>query len=190
MPLVTKFSNGKIRKVVVSITFQLEFLERSGNRDYSRRSSHKRMASMIKKNSLSNAFPFIFDSCMRPILLRKEWESKTGRKWLSLHFTCKQNLKSRSFFAPKANENACYAGYVWFNIREIATQRGLKGRSPKSARSLTDLFYKTKGSTALVCSQLSQRTTPARPAQSFCFREVFALTRVRTKWKKGKKVEK
>ena len=112
---------------------------------------------MIKKNSLSNAFPFIFPgadpgfilgggalvscststpinhivfffcripvvfenrrssqgggggvrtpctlpldpllySCMRPILLRKEWESKTGRKWLSFHFTCGQNLKSR-----------------------------------------------------------------------------------------------
>ena len=52
-----------------------------------------------------------------------------------------------------------YTGYVWFNTREIATQRGLKERSPKSARSLTDLFYKTKGSTPLFCSQLSQDTS-------------------------------
>ena len=34
-------------------------------------------------------------SCMRPMLLRKEWESKTRRKWLSFHFTCGRNLKSR-----------------------------------------------------------------------------------------------
>ena len=34
--------------------------------------------------------------------------------WLSFHFSRGQNRKSRSssFFAPKPNGNACYAGYV------------------------------------------------------------------------------
>jgi len=56
-------------------------------------------------------------ACVASVSVRF-WSKERGTRvkngfWLSFHFSRGQNL---SFFAPKPNGNACYAGYILCNF--------------------------------------------------------------------------
>ena len=132
-----------------------------------------------KKNSLSNAFPFILDSCMRPILLRKEWESKTGRKWLSFHFTCGQDLKSRFsvFLCSESKQKRLLRRLCLIQYQ----------RNSDSADRF--VLQNERFNTSCLQSTLSKKDT-STTSTKFLLSWGVRLNKSKNKLKEGKKVEK